>query len=78
MSAGWSVADCRHVGILSVQGDRFQIAEIPLKTVRPFEIDELVLAEEAERDGSKINLDDKDTITACLREKVRQVVCRSC
>lgn len=63
-------ADCRHVGILSVQGDKFQIAEIPLKTVRPFEIDELDLVEEAERDGSKVNLEDKDTITACLREKV--------
>lgn len=43
---------------------------MPLKTVRPFEIDELELHQEAERDGSKINLDDKDTISGFLREKV--------
>lgn len=43
---------------------------MPLKSVRPFEIDELDLTEEASRDASKINLEDKDTITACLREKV--------
>jgi double-strand break repair protein MRE11 len=58
------------VGILSIQGDKFQIAEMPLKTVRPFEMDEVELLQEAERDASKINLDDKDTISAFLREKV--------
>lgn len=58
------------MGILSIQGDKFQIAEMPLKTVRPFEIDEVELLQEAERDASKINLDDKDTISAFLREKV--------
>jgi double-strand break repair protein MRE11 len=60
----------RHVGILSVQGSQFQIAEIPLKTVRPFELDEVVLSEEAAEEGSKVNLEDKDTITAFLRTKV--------
>lgn len=60
----------RNVGILSIQGDQFQIAEIPLKTVRPFELDEVFLADEAANADNKINLEDKDTITRFLREKV--------
>lgn len=60
----------RHVGILSVQGSQFQIAEIPLKTVRPFEMDEVVLTEVAEVERNKVNLEDKDTITAFLRKEV--------
>ncbi|BEI86678.1 hypothetical protein CcaverHIS002_0700240 [Cutaneotrichosporon cavernicola] len=67
----------KHVGILSIQGDKFQIAEMPLKTVRPFEIDELQLLQEAESDGSKINLDDKDTISAVLRDKVEELISKA-
>ncbi|KLT40250.1 DNA repair exonuclease [Cutaneotrichosporon oleaginosum] len=67
----------KHVGILSIQGDKFQIAEVPLKTVRPFEIDDLELGEEAERDGNKIKLDDKDTISAYLREKVEELIAKA-
>lgn len=60
----------RHVGILSIQGSQFQIAEIPLKTVRPFELDEVVLTEAAADEGTGVNLEDKDTITAYLRKQV--------
>jgi double-strand break repair protein MRE11 len=60
----------RHVGILSVQGSQFQIAEIPLKTVRPFEMDEVVLTDVAQIERNKVNLEDKDTITAFLRTEV--------
>ena len=60
----------RHVGILSIQGSHFQITEIPLKTVRPFEMDEVVLTDMAEVEDHKINLEDKDTITAFLRGQV--------
>ncbi|KAL7424851.1 meiotic recombination [Cryptotrichosporon argae] len=67
----------KHVGILSIQDSQFQIAEIPLKTVRPFELDEVVLAEEAARVGSEINLEDKDTITAFLRERVEELIERA-
>ncbi|GFZ50251.1 DNA repair protein rad32 [Saitozyma sp. JCM 24511] len=59
----------KHVGILSIQGSQFQIAEIPLKTVRPFELDEVVLSEAAAMEVNKISLDDKDSITAFLRGK---------
>lgn len=60
----------RHVGLLSIQGSQFQIAEIPLKTVRPFELDEVILTEAVDEEGSGVNLEDKDTITAYLRRKV--------
>lgn len=65
-----SLTFARHVGILSVQGSQFQISTYPLKTVRPFELDEVVLAEEAAKPDSKINLDEKDTISAFLRGRV--------
>ena len=61
---------CRHVGILSIQGSQFQIAEVPLKTVRPFELEELVLAEDAEKLEGQLNLEDRDSITAYLRQRV--------
>lgn len=41
-----------------------------MKTVRPFVFDEIVLTEEAENEANKINLEDKDSITAYLRERV--------
>lgn len=44
--------------------------EIALKTVRPFEHEELHLAETAASDEAPIDLEDKDSITAYLREKV--------
>ena len=74
----------RHVGILSIQGSQFQIAEVPLKTVRPFELEELVLAEDAEQLEGQLNLEDRDSITAYLRQRVssswcerfRELMCR--
>lgn len=65
----------RHVGILSIQGSQFQIAEVPLKTVRPFELEELVLAEDAEQLEGQLNLEDRDSITAYLRQRVSSSWC---
>ncbi len=62
------------MGLLSIQGSQFQIAEIPLKTVRPFELDEVVLAEAADDEANKVDLEDKDTITAYLRQRVSTLV----
>lgn len=67
------LSDCssvRHVGILSIQGSQFQITEVPLKTVRPFEMDEVILTEAAANSTNKLNLEDKDSITAYLRTQV--------
>ena len=60
----------RHCGILSIQGNQFQITEVPLKTVRPFVIEEVVLTEAAEDPRNKINLEERDSITAYLRSQV--------
>lgn len=62
----------RNVGILSIQGDKFQIEEILLKTVRPFELDEVILEDEAANADNDIDLEDKDTISAFLRQKVME------
>ncbi|RSH93640.1 meiotic recombination [Saitozyma podzolica] len=67
----------KHVGILSIQGSQFQIAEIPLKTVRPFELDEVVLSEAAAIEVNKMSLDDKDSITAFLRGKVEELIAQA-
>ncbi|KAK4686796.1 double-strand break repair protein MRE11, partial [Tremellales sp. Uapishka_1] len=64
----------KHVGILSIQGSQFQIAEIPLKTVRPFELDEVVLAEVAEEGQDGVDLEDKDSITKYLRTRVEELI----
>ncbi|WVF68869.1 DNA repair protein (mre11) [Kwoniella sp. CBS 6097] len=62
----------KHVGILSVQGSQFQIAEIPLKTVRPFKMDEVFLSYAAEQGA--LNLEDKDSITDYLRIQVEGLI----
>ncbi|ORX38057.1 Mre11 DNA-binding presumed domain-domain-containing protein [Kockovaella imperatae] len=67
----------KHVGILSIQGSQFQITEIPLKTVRPFEMDEVVLSEAASDESNKINLEDKDSIAVYLRKQVESLIRRA-
>ena len=41
-----------------------------MKTVRPFEMDEVVLTDMALVEDHGINLEEKDTITAFLRKQV--------
>ncbi|RXK38009.1 DNA repair protein (mre11) [Tremella mesenterica] len=67
----------KHVGILSIQGSQFQIAEIPLKTVRPFVIEEVVLTEAAANPRNKINLEERDTITSYLRAQVERLIAKA-
>ncbi|RSH77499.1 meiotic recombination [Apiotrichum porosum] len=64
----------KNVGILSIQGDKFQIEEILLKTVRPFELDEVILEDEAANADNDIDLEDKDTISAFLRQRVEELI----
>ena len=59
----------RHVALLQVQGKEFQMTPIPLRTVRPFVLDEVVLSEAAEEEG--FELSDQTAITKLLKKKVR-------
>lgn len=58
----------RHVALLEVQGKEFKMTPIPLRTVRPFVIEEVVLNEVAEEEG--LNLNDQMEITKYLKAKV--------
>jgi double-strand break repair protein MRE11 len=59
----------RKVGILSIQRGQFNIEPIPLKTVRPFKIGDIILEEEADNDENGIDLQKRETITAFLKIK---------
>lgn len=59
----------RHVALLCIQGKEFELTPIPLRTVRPFVLEELVLSEVAEEDG--FELSDQIAIGKFLKGRVR-------
>jgi double-strand break repair protein MRE11 len=61
----------RKVGLLRIQGRKFQLDPLPLKTVRPFKMEDIVLQDEAELEENDLDLDKRETITAFLARKVR-------
>lgn len=61
----------RHVGLLTVQGKKFQIEPLPLKTVRPFVMRQIAMADAAEDDG--LDLENKQKVTEYLRAQVRLI-----
>lgn len=58
------------MGILSIQDGQFNIEPIPLRTVRPFKIGDIVLEEEADNEENGIDMQKRETITAFLKTKV--------
>lgn len=60
----------RKVGILSIQGDQFDIEPVVLKTVRPFKMGEIVMEEEADDPANDLDLQLRDSVTAFLEKKV--------
>ncbi|POW20493.1 hypothetical protein PSHT_03399 [Puccinia striiformis] len=64
-----------HVGILEVQDRDFSFVPIPLKTVRPFIFEDIVLAEDEEE--KKLKLDDKPKIVKYLKSLVEELIKRA-
>ena len=58
----------RHVALLQIQGKEFQLTPLPLRTVRPFIIEDIVLNEVADEVG--LDLNDQMAITKFLKGKV--------
>ena len=56
---------CRHAGLLRIKGREFQIEKLPLKSVRPFKIADVSLADE------KFAPEDTEAITRFLISRVR-------
>ena len=55
--------------MLEIQGKQFKLEPIPLRTVRPFKIDNVVLNEVADEEG--IDLSSQIEINKYLKAKVR-------
>jgi double-strand break repair protein MRE11 len=58
----------RHVALLQIQGKEFQLTPLPLRTVRPFIIEDIVLSEVADEAG--LDLNDQMAINKFLKGKV--------
>ena len=63
------------MALLQIQGKEFDLKPLPLRTVRPFVIEDVVLSEVAE--DAKFELSDQMAITKYLKGRVRAVSCDS-
>ncbi|CAE6351710.1 unnamed protein product [Rhizoctonia solani] len=62
----------KHVALLEIQHNTFQLTPIPLRTVRPFVLDEVNLSEAAETDG--IDITNQVSVMKFLRERVNALI----
>lgn len=62
----------RHVALLKIQGKEFELTPIPLRTVRPFVMDEVLLTEVAEEEGFDVT--NQMEITKYLKLRVSHIV----
>ncbi|KAJ1445572.1 Metallo-dependent phosphatase-like protein [Pelagophyceae sp. CCMP2097] len=64
----------KHVGLVQIRGDAFRLEPIPLTMVRPFAVDDIVLADIETLSGA-LNADDADSeIAEALAEKVEAMI----
>ena len=63
------------MALLQIQGKEFDLKPLPLRTVRPFVLEDVVLSEVAE--DSKFELSDQMAITKYLKGRVRAFSCES-
>jgi double-strand break repair protein MRE11 len=62
----------KHIGLLEIVGNEFRVTPIPLTTVRPFVLDEVVLSDHL--DPSRIDGNDSDPIMEFLSQKVNELI----
>lgn len=67
----------KHVGLLQITGTKYRLRPIPLRTVRPFVIDEIVLSSLEELANPPKNKKFDDFISDILEEKVEQMIAES-
>ncbi|KAJ7201073.1 Metallo-dependent phosphatase-like protein [Mycena pura] len=65
----------KHVALLQIQGKEFELKPLPLRTVRPFVIESIVLSEIAEEEN--LNLSDQMEITKYLKNKVNALIAQA-
>lgn len=65
----------RCVALLEVQDKEYRMTPIPLRTVRPFVVDDVCLEIAAEKEG--FDLGDKMAITKFLKKKVEELIVRA-
>lgn len=56
---------------MEIQGKQFQLKPIPLRTVRPFVLEDIVLSEAAEEEGFDMN--DQIAVSKFLKSRVSQI-----
>ncbi|KAI0316569.1 Metallo-dependent phosphatase-like protein [Amylostereum chailletii] len=62
----------KHVALLKIQGKEFQMDPIPLRSVRPFVMDEVVLTEVAEEEGFDVT--DQMEVAKYLKLRVNELI----
>ncbi|CAE6450840.1 unnamed protein product [Rhizoctonia solani] len=62
----------KHVALLEIQHNTFQLTPIPLRTVRPFVLDDVNLSDAAETDG--IDITNQVSVMKFLRERVNALI----
>ncbi|KAL0579922.1 meiotic recombination [Marasmius crinis-equi] len=62
----------KHVALLTIHGKEFELNPIPLRTVRPFVIEDVILTELAEEEG--FDLTDQIAISKSLKGKVNSLI----
>ncbi|KAI6112394.1 Metallo-dependent phosphatase-like protein [Pisolithus croceorrhizus] len=62
----------KHVALLQIQGKEFELKPIPLRTVRPFVLEDVVLSEAAEEEGFELN--DQIAVSKFLKSRVNALI----
>ncbi|KAF8839702.1 DNA repair exonuclease [Paxillus ammoniavirescens] len=62
----------KHVALLQIQGKEFELEPIPLRTVRPFVLEEVIISEAADEEGFDLN--DQIVVSKFLKSRVNALI----